>query len=284
VGLVGRTWHCTPRSRALLASVAMSLERIDDEPSAHSRIHVGVGGWTFEPWRDNFYPKGLPHKQELNYASRQLTAIEINGTFYSTFNPGQYAKWRDETPEGFMFSLKANRFTTHRRDLSTAAESIERFTRSGIVELRDKLGPIVWQLMPSTQFVRENIEAFFKLLPKEVAGRKLVHVLEPRHESFLSPEYLELAHRHGVATVHADSDKYPSIADSGMPLAYLRLMRSEASRRTGYAPNAIAQWATGCKAWAAKGAEREVYAFFISGAKERNPAAAMALLRQLGGS
>jgi uncharacterized protein YecE (DUF72 family) len=259
----------------------MSSERIHVETSERRRIHVGVGGWTFEPWRNNFYPKGLPHKQELHHASRQLTAIEINGSFYSTFKPEQYAKWRDETPEGFMFSLKAHRFTTHRRDLSTGADGIQRFCTSGIVELREKLGPIVWQLMPSTQFVRENIEAFFRLLPKEVGGTPLRHVLEPRHESFLDPAYLELAHRYGVATVHADTDKYPSIADPATPLAYLRLMRSEPRRKTGYPPATIAQWAEGSRAWVAKGADREVFAFFISGAKERNPAAAMEMLRCL---
>jgi uncharacterized protein YecE (DUF72 family) len=245
------------------------------------RIHVGVGGWTFPPWRDNFYPKGLPHKQELHYASRQLTAIEINGTFYSTFKPPQFAKWRDETPEGFVFSMKANRFTTHRRDLSTAGESIARFTGSGIAELREKLGPIVWQLMPTMKFDAANIEALFRLLPREAGGRRLRHVLDARHESFVCEEYLDLARRHGVATVHTDSDKYPAIADPGEPLAYLRLMRTRSECATGYRPADIGRWAAGCRAWTAKGPEREVFAFFISGAKERAPAAAMALLRRL---
>ncbi|MGE4241570.1 DUF72 domain-containing protein [Ramlibacter sp.] len=260
----------------------MSLERIHMGNSASRRIRVGVGGWTFEPWRDNFYPKGLPHRQELHYASRQLTAIEINGTFYSTFKPAQFAKWRDETPEGFVFAVKANRFTTHRRDLATAAESIERFVGSGLAELRDKLGPILWQLMPSTAFVRQNIEALFRLLPKEVDGRPLRHVLEARHDSFVCREYLDLARRYGVATVHADTDKYPSIADPDSDLAYLRLMRTEPERATGYAPGDIARWAEGCEAWVAGGPKREVFAFFISGAKERAPAAAMALLKKLG--
>lgn len=249
-----------------------------------NRIHIGVGGWTFAPWRDNFYPKGLPHKQELHYASRQLTAIEINGTFYSTFKPDHYAKWRDETPEGFRFALKAHRFSTHRKDLATAAEPIARFVGSGIAELRDRLGPVVWQLMPGTPFARENIEAFFKLLPREVAGRPLQHVLEPRHASFVCEEYVDLARRHGVATVHAHSDKYPAIADPETPLAYLRLMRVEPRRATGYAPAEIGQWAQGAQAWVGKGPEREVYAFFISGAKERNPAAAMEMIRRLRGS
>jgi uncharacterized protein YecE (DUF72 family) len=245
------------------------------------RIHIGVGGWTFEPWRNNFYPAGLPQKQELHYASRQLTAIEINGTFYSTFKAGNYAKWRDETPDGFVFSLKAHRFATHRKDLSTAAEPITRFVDSGIAELGDKLGPIVWQLMPSTQFVRENVEAFFRLLPREVAGRPLQHVLDARHESFVSEEYLEVARRHGVATVYADSDKYPAIADAECDLAYLRLMRTDQDPATGYPPAELAKWAEGCRAWLAQGAGKQVFCYFISGAKERNPAAAMALLKIL---
>jgi uncharacterized protein YecE (DUF72 family) len=244
------------------------------------RIRVGVGGWTFEPWRDNFYPKGLAHARELNYASRQLTAIEVNGTFYSTFKPATFAKWRDETPDGFVFSLKAHRFSTHRKDLSTAGDSIQRFLGSGLAELGDKLGPIVWQLMPSTQFEAGNIEAFFKLLPRELAGRPLRHVLDARHDSFVDPAYVALARRHGVATVHADSEKYPAIADPECDLAYLRLMRTEPNVATGYAPADIAKWAAGCKAWAAN-PKREVFAYFISGAKERNPAAALELLRQL---
>ena len=245
-------------------------------------IHVGVGGWTFEPWRDNFYPKGLPHKQELSYASRQLSAIEINGTFYSTFKPEHFAKWRDETPEGFVFSLKAHRFATHRRDLSAAGEAVQRFVNSGIATLGDKLGPIVWQLMPSTAFDPANIGAFLALLPREVEGRPLQHVLDARHASFDSEEYLALARRHGCATVHADSEQHPAIADAGSELAYLRLMRSAADCATGYTPESIAQWVEASQAWVAKGPQREVFAFFISGAKERAPAAAMEMIRQLG--
>jgi uncharacterized protein YecE (DUF72 family) len=134
-------------------------------------IHVGVGGWTFEPWRDNFYPAGLPHSQELRYASRKLTAVEVNGTFYSTFKPATFAKWRDETPEGFVFSLKAHRFTTHRRELATAGEGIDRFVGSGMSELGDKLGPLLWQFMPTMVFDAANVDAFLRLLPREVQGR-----------------------------------------------------------------------------------------------------------------
>ena len=246
-----------------------------------ARIHCGVGGWTFEPWRDNFYPKGLPQNQELAYAARQLSAIEVNGTFYSTFKPATFAKWRDETPPGFVFSLKAHRFATHRKQLATAGESVQRFVASGIAELGDKLGPIVWQLMPSTRFDPADLQAFLALLPKEVGGRPLRHVLDPRHESFACEDYLTLARRHGCATVHSDSDKFPAIADAHSELAYLRLMRSEAGCPTGYPPAAIGQWVTGARAWVSRGPQREVFVYFINGAKERAPAAAMEFIRQL---
>ena len=247
-----------------------------------SRIRVGIGGWTFEPWRDSFYPKGLTHAKELHYASRQLTAIEVNGTYYSTFKPATFAKWRDDTPEGFLFSLRANRFATTRKLLATAGESVERFVNSGIAELGPKLGPIVWQFMPTQRFEARDFEAFLKLLPSSVGGLKLRHVLDVRHESFLDPAYLPLARRNGCASVHSDSDKFPAIADEGSNLAYLRLMRTTPECKTGYPQAEISKWAEGAKAWADKGPEREVLAFFISGAKERAPAAAVELIRQLG--
>jgi uncharacterized protein YecE (DUF72 family) len=247
----------------------------------NQRIRAGVGGWTFEPWRDNFYPKGLPQNQELTYAARQLSAIEVNGTFYSTFKPATFAKWREETPPGFVFSLKAHRFATHRKQLATAGESVQRFVASGIAELGDKLGPIVWQLMPSTRFDPADLQAFLALLPKEVGGRPLRHVLDPRHESFACEDYLTLARRHDCATVHSDSDKFPAIADAHSELAYLRLMRSEAGCATGYPPATIGQWVTGARAWVSRGPQREVFVYFINGAKERAPAAAIEFIRQL---
>jgi len=245
------------------------------------RIRVGVGGWTYEPWRDNFYPKGLPHSRELEYASRQLTAIEVNGTYYSTMKPTTFASWRDQTPEGFVFCVKANRFATNRKVLAGAGESIARFVASGIAELQDKLGPILWQFMPTKRFDAADFEAFLKLLPREAAGRPLRHVLDVRHESFACEEYLDLARRNGCTTVHTDSDKFPNIADAASELAYLRLMRSEAACPTGYAHPLLDQWAQGCRAWVGKGPQREVFAFFINGAKERAPAAAVELIRRL---
>jgi uncharacterized protein YecE (DUF72 family) len=251
-------------------------------PMSESRIHVGVGGWTFEPWRDNFYPKGLPHSRELHYASRALTAIEINGTYYSTFKPDHFAKWAAETPDGFVFSMKANRFATNRKLLATAGESIQRFVGSGIARLGDKLGPIVWQLMPTKKFESEDFAAFLALLPREVEGRPLRHVIDARHASFGTEECLALLHRHGCAIVHTDSPDYPPIADTGSDMAYLRLMRTDAAVPSGYPPEELAKWCEGAKAWTAKGPKREVFMYFISGAKEKAPAAAqhaLALLR-----
>jgi len=256
-------------------------QRIHFDDGERRRIRVGVGGWTYEPWRDNFFPKGLPHSQELAYASRKLTAIEVNGTYYSTFKPATFAKWRDETPEGFVFSLKANRFATNRKVLATAGESIQRFIGSGLAELGNKLGPLVWQFMPTKPFDPPDFEAFLALLPGSVDGRPLRHVLDVRHESFLSPDYLPLARRYGCATVHTDSDKFPAIADAQSDLAYLRLMRSDADCATGYPVDLLGQWAQGARAWTAKGPAREAFIFLINGAKERAPAAALELIQRL---
>ena len=245
------------------------------------RIRVGVGGWTYEPWRSNFYPQGLAHSKELGYASRELTAIEVNGTYYSTFKPPTFAKWRDETPPGFLFSLKANRFATNRKLLATAGESIERFVGSGIDELADKLGPIVWQFMPTKQFVPDDFEAFLALLPRAVGGRALRHALDVRHQSFDTPEFLALARKYGCVPVHTDSEKFPAIADAQAPFAYIRLMRSEAAIPTGYPPAMLDQWAAGARVWERGDPTRDVFVYFINGAKERAPAAAMALLERL---
>jgi len=245
------------------------------------RIHVGIGGWTYEPWRDNFFPKGLSHSRELHYASRQLTAIEVNGTYYSTFKPATFSRWRDETPDDFVFSLKANRFATNRKVLATAGESIQRFVGSGITELGAKLGPLVWQFLPTKQFDAADFEAFLKLLPMAVEGRPLRHVLDVRHESFLSPEYLSLTRRYGCTTAHTDSDKFPAIADPQSDLAYIRLMRSEAHRATGYPPELLGQWARGARAWVEKSPAKQAFVFLINGAKERAPAAAREFIRRL---
>jgi uncharacterized protein YecE (DUF72 family) len=260
-------------------------------------IRVGIGGWTYAPWRDNFYPAKLPHSQELAYASRQLSAIEVNGTYYSSFKPPTFAKWRDETPDGFVLALKASRFSTNRRVLAEAGESISRFVDSGISELGDKLGPIVWQFMPTKIFDADDFGAFLALLPGTVDGLKLRHVLDVRHPSFMTPAYLALARKHHCATVFTDAPDFPSFADLTADFVYARLMRSDAKLKSGYAPKALDAWAAAAQAWAqggepealprlepakATGKSRDVFVFFINGAKEKAPHAAMGLLQRLG--
>ena len=244
-------------------------------------VRVGIGGWTFAPWRGSFYPEGLAHSRELHYASRRLTSIEVNGTFYSTFRPATFAKWHGETPDGFLFSLKAHRLATHRRVLAEAGDSVTRFVESGIAELKDKLGPIVWQFMPAKVFEPEDFEAFLALLPRAVDGRRLRHALGVRHASFATPAFLALARRYGCVPVCTDSEKFPAIADAQAGFAYLRLMRGQADVPTGYTPEAIARWAEGVRAWTGGARPRDVFVYFINGAKERAPAGAMELLRQL---
>ena len=250
-------------------------------PRQPPRVRVGVGGWTYEPWRDNFFPKGLPHQKELAYASRHLTGIEVNGTYYRTFKPAVFAAWRDQTPDDFVFSLKATRFATNRKQLATAGESIERFVGSGIAELGAKLGPLVWQFMPTKRFEPEDFEAFLALLPPSVDGRPLRHVLDVRHESFVSPDYLALARRFGCATVHTDAPQFPAIVDAQSELAYIRLMRSAADCPSGYETGQLDAWARGARAWAERSAKHEVFVYFINGAKERAPAAALELIRRI---
>jgi len=261
-----------------------------------AQIRVGIGGWTFEPWRDNFYPAGWPHARELEYASRRLSAIEVNGTYYSSQKPATFAKWRDETPDDFVFSLKASRFATNRRVLAEAGESVQRFVDSGIAELGAKLGPIVWQFAPTKRFDAADFGAFIELLPSKASGVALRHVMDVRHPTFMCAEYLALARRHGVATVFTDSDDYPSFADITGPFVYARLMRTDASLPLGCTRAALAQVAACAKVWRDGGEPealprveppsraskaRDVFLFFISGAKEKAPAAAMALREAL---
>ena len=266
--------------------------------SQPGRICVGVGGWTYEPWRDNFYPAGLKHDGELAYASRRLTAIEINATYYRLQSPASFAKWRDATPDDFLFTVKASRYSTNRKVLGEAGEAIERFFASGIAELGSKLGPVVWQFAPTKKFEPDDFAAFLRLLPKTLGTMPLRHAMEVRHPSFRCAEYIALARRHSVATVFADSDDYPSFADLTGDFVYARLMRTAPEIDTGYAGDAIAGWADAAKAWSTGGAPdslprvgenaaisaapRDVFLFFISGAKERAPAAAIATIAALG--
>ena len=261
-------------------------------------IRVGIGGWTFEPWRGVFYPEGLAHARELGFASRALTAIEINGTYYSTFKPASFAKWRDDTPEGFVFTVKASRFCTNRKVLAEAGESIARFAGQGLAELGDKLGPILWQFMPTKRFDPDDFGAFLQLLPAEVGGVALRHAVEVRHASFACPAFVELAARAGVAVAFADGEDRPVIPDRTAPFAYARLMDAREEVVTGYDAAALDRWAEVARAWAAGAAppglvpiapevalppsSGEAFVFMINGAKVRAPAAARALIERLG--
>jgi uncharacterized protein YecE (DUF72 family) len=263
-----------------------------------AEIRVGIGGWNFAPWRGIFYPKGLPQAKELEYASRHVTAIEINSTFYRTQSPELYRRWAAATPEGFVFSAKAHRVVTHRKLLADAGPSIAHFLDSGILELGAKLGPVVWQFAPTKKFEPGDLEAFLKLLPATRGGHVLRHVLEVRHESFRDPRFIALARQHGCAICVADSDDYPLIADMTADFVYLRLQRSAESANAGYAPKALDLWAKRIVAWRDGGAPpdvatvgtgapaqrtgRDCFVYFIAGAKEKNPAAAVALMHKLG--
>jgi uncharacterized protein YecE (DUF72 family) len=260
-------------------------------------IRIGVGGWTFEPWRGVFYPPTVKQKDELAYASRQLTSIEINGTYYSTFKRDSWKKWRDETPDGFMFTVKGSRFTTNRRELAGAGESLERYFAQGLAELGERLGPIFWQLPHTKKFDEADLDGFFSLLPKEIEGIPLRHALEPRHDSFCTPAYPALLRKHGIANVYAKHAKYPEIADLTTDFVYARLQTGEDSVETAYPPDELDAWAGRMKAWAAGEAppglplidkdhaasktKRDVFAFIIHEGKVRAPAGAMALIERV---
>jgi uncharacterized protein YecE (DUF72 family) len=259
------------------------------------KIYIGVGGWTYEPWRGAFYPEKWPQKRELEYASQKLTSIEINGTYYGSQKPESFIKWREETPEGFVFSVKATRYATNRRILAEAAGTIDRFFASGVMELKEKLGPINWQFMETKKFDADDFGAFLNLLPKSVEGRAVRHVVEVRHESFKTPEFAALAREHGVAIVIAGDSRHPQIADATAPFVYARLMGTTEDAAHGYAHKNLDLWAERAKAWAkgeapkgmdyvdkpASASGRDVYLYVISGHKEKNPAAAMALIERL---
>ncbi len=259
-------------------------------------IRVGIGGWTYAPWRGTFYPEDLTLARELEFASRRLTAIEINSTYHGTQKRASFIKWKEQTPDDFVFSVKASRYATNRRVLAEAGESVERFIDSGITELGAKLGPIVWQFAPSKVFDPEDFEAFLALLPHEAHGIGLRHVVEVRHASFACPEFLALARRYKAASVFTDAEKFPSFADVTGVFVYARLMRSNAKLKYGYAPKLLDAWVEHAQAWArgeapqglprvedndAPASRRDVFVFFINGDKERAPAAATALLSRL---
>ena len=261
------------------------------------KIHVGVGGWDYDPWRGTFYPPGLARKKQLEHAGSRLTAVEVNATFYKLQKPELWEGWAKSVPEDFRFAIKAPRYCTNRKALGEGAEAIGRFCAQGFTALGDKLGPILWQLAPTKRFDPEEMRDFLMLLPTSRDGIALRHAVEPRHESFRCREFVAMARAAGVAVVIADHDQYPQIADLGAEFVYARLQRSKEEEPQGYPAADLDRWARIARGWA-KGESpggldyvsdsrapvraREVFLFFIAGAKARNPLAAEALIGRLG--
>ena len=242
-------------------------------------IRVGVGGWTYEPWRGVFYPAGLPHKRELEYAAQALTTIEINSTFYGRQKRESFAAWAKAAPDGFKFSVKASQYATARKVLADGGESVKKFLEQGFTELGDKLGPINWQFRATKTFERDDFARFLDLIPDVEDGIPLRHVLEPRHESFRDPAFYALARARNMAIVFADGGDYPCIDAQTADFTYARLQGSVERLKNGYPPKALDYWADQARGWAERG--RDAYVYFISGAKIRNPAAAQALRKRL---
>jgi len=265
--------------------------------AAEGGIHVGIGGWDFDPWRGTFYPPGLAKPKQLEHLATRLTCTEVNATYYSSMKPATFAKWHDSVPDGFKFALKASRFCTNRKVLAAGAESIERFLGQGLTGLGDKLGPILWQLANSKRFDAGEIEDFLALLPASRDGVALRHAIEPRHESFRHPDFVALARKAGVAIVMAEHETYPQVADPTADFVYARLQCAKEAEPLGYSAEALDRWAKTAKGWAAgdspagldysggAAAEkraRDVFLLFIGGDKVRNPLAAEALIGRLG--
>ena len=242
-------------------------------------IRVGIGGWTYEPWRGVFYPAGLPHKRELEFAAQHVSAIEINATYYGRQKAESWRNWGETAPEGFKFSLKASRFSTARKVLAESGDSVRIFLGQGFTELGDKLGPIVWQFAATKQFDRDDLARFLDLIPDEQDGLALRHVLEPRHESFRDAAFYALARERNFAIAYADSDEFPCLDEATADFAYARLQRTEHDLPAGYDDAALDGWAVKARNWAKYG--RDVFVFVIAGAKVQNPAAAMALIERL---
>jgi uncharacterized protein YecE (DUF72 family) len=261
-------------------------------------IRVGIGGWTFEPWRGVFYPEGLPQAQELAYAGERLTAIEINSTYYGSQKPETFAKWAASVPDGFVFSVKGSRFTTNRRVLAEAGDSIKRFFGSGVLELKDRLGPVLWQFAPTKKFDAADFGAFLELLPTSLDQRRLRHVVEVRHDSFRVPTFIALLRKFAIPVVFAEHETYPAIADVAGDFVYARLQTGKDTIPTAYPPKALDAWAARFRTWAKGGAPddlplvdaknpapkqpRDVFAYIIHEGKVRAPAGAMALIERLG--
>jgi uncharacterized protein YecE (DUF72 family) len=246
-------------------------------PSAS--VRVGIGGWTYPPWRGAFYPDKLPQSRELQHASRQFGAIEINATFYGRQSPKSWAAWAETVPDGFQFAVKGSRYCVTRPQLADAQEGLGVYFAQGMAALGPKLGPILWMLAARRRFDREDIAGFLKLLPQKLDGIPLRHVIEPRHESFRDDAFFQLCREHDVAVVFGDDDEFPCIDANTASFAYARLQRMREDVPTGYEPAALDGFAERARGWREAG--RDSYIFMINGAKVRAPAAALALQERL---
>ena len=243
------------------------------------KIRIGIGGWTYAPWRGVFYPSDLPQKRELEYASRALTAIEINATFYGRQKPTSWENWEKAAPDGFQFAVKGSRYCVMKSKLAEAKEGLDGFFAQGFAALGPKLGPILWQFTHYRKFDRDDIAGFLDLLPTEFDGMRLRHAVEPRHESFRDEHFFDLCRERNVALVLEDSDDYPTIEADTADFAYARLQRMSEDVPTGYDDASLDRFAKMARGWAS--ARRDAYIFMINGAKVRAPAAAQALLERL---
>lgn len=286
-------------------------------------IRIGISGWRYVPWRGVFYPDGLPQKQELRYAARQFPSIELNTTFYRLHRPETYARWRDETPDDFVFAVKGSRYITHLQRLKDVEIPLANFLASGILRLGPKLGPFLWQFPPNMKFDADRFDAFFSLLPRDtgeaaalakrhdarLAGRSwcraptiipLRHAVEIRHDSFCTPDFIRLLRRHRIALVCADTVTWPLLMDLSADFIYCRLHGSKELYVSGYGPRALDRWATRVKSWV-RGSEpqdakrilprtkprksgRDVFVYFDNDVKVRAPADARSLIRRVGAS
>ncbi len=247
---------------------------------AESQTRVGIGGWTFPPWRGTFYPSDLPQRSELEYASRQFRALEINATFYGRQSPKSWAAWADTVPEDFQFAIKGSRFVVTRPKLADAGEGVGNFLAQGLTALGPKLGPILWMLSARRQYDHDDIAAFLGLLPREHDKLPLRHAIEARHDSFRDERFIDLARKHDVAIVFDDDDEFPCIDADTAGFRYARLQRMSEEVATGYDEAALDGFAARARAWSATG--RDGFIFMINGAKVRAPAAARALQQRLG--
>lgn len=290
--------------------------------SSRRRLHIGISGWRYAPWRGTFYPADLAQHRELDYASRAVNTIEINGSFYSLQTPQSYQRWRAATPEGFVFAVKGGRFITHNKRLRDVRAPLANFFASGVLALEEKLGPFLWQLPPSLPFDRDRLEAFFELLPRSSSGavalarardgrlrtrawlrpaedRPLRHALEVRHPSYVDAGFIELLRAHRIALVVADTaGKWPFLEDVTADFVYVRLHGDKELYASGYTPAALRTWARKIEAWSSGGnpgeAEivapaaparrtgREVFVYFDNDVKVRAPFDAMSLAHRLG--